>query len=462
MTMLTLQQAAKVLDADVVGEAQTSFDAVSIDSRKVAAGDLFVALSGPNFDGHTFVAAAAEQGAVAVLVSKRVETDLPQLIVADTRLALGRLAAAWRSKFQGKVIGVTGSNGKTTVKEILACIMAQKGAVLATEGNFNNDIGVPLMLLRINPELHHTAVIEMGANHIGEISYLTSLVQPDVAVVTNAAAAHLEGFGTLEDVASAKAEIWQGLREDGMAIVNQDDEFAGYWAELVADHKSLGFGLLPSADISLADGGVHWQISGRSYKSRFKIQTPAGMIDVAMNLAGRHNVMNALAATASALAAGASAAEVQTGLESMAPVNSRLQPKVTDRGQLLIDDSYNANPHSFRAAIDVLLQAQGEKILVMGDMAELGATAGQHHFRIGEEASKKGVDRLLACGSHCAEAVKGFGAGAVYFENQQALIDGLSVMLAEPAHKDAVLLVKGSRGAAMNKVVDAFVVGGKS
>lgn len=461
MSMLTLQQAAKILDAELVGEAQISFDAVSTDTRKIKAGDLFIALQGPNFDGNEFVASAAEQGAVAAVVSKQIETGLPQLIVADTRLALGRLAAAWRSRFPGKVIGVTGSNGKTTVKEMLACIMGQQGAVLATEGNLNNDIGVPLMLLRLKPGQHHTAVIEMGANHCGEIAYLTSLVQPDVAVVTNAAAAHLEGFGSLEDVARAKAEIWQGLREHGTAIVNQDDEFAGYWAELVADYKSLGFGMLPSADVSLADGGVHWQISGSTYKSRFNMQTPAGDINVAMNLAGRHNVMNALAATAAALAAGATAAEVQIGLESMAPVKGRLQPKVTEHGQLLIDDSYNANPQSFRAAMDVLLQAPGEKILVMGDMAELGKTAEQHHFSIGDEARQKGIDQLLACGSHCQEAVKGFGDGAICFATQQALIEHLSAMLAEPVCQDAVLLAKGSRGAAMDKVVDALVAGGK-
>jgi len=461
MTMLTLQQTAKILDAELIGEAHISFDAVSIDSRKIAAGDLFVALQGPNFDGHEFVAAVADQGAVAAVVARRVETELPQLIVADTRLALGRLAAAWRSKFQGQVIGVTGSNGKTTVKEMLARIMGQKGTVLATEGNLNNDIGVPLMLLRLRPEQHAVAVIEMGANHAGEIAYLTSLVQPDVAVVTNAASAHLEGFGTLEDVARAKAEIWQGLDEAGTAIVNQDDEFAGYWGELVVDYKHLGFGMLPTADVNLADGGVHWEISASGYKSRFKMQTPVGVVDVAMNLAGRHNVMNALAATASALAAGASAAEVQIGLESMAPVKGRLRPKVTGRGQLLIDDSYNANPHSFRAAMDVLLQAPGEKILVMGDMAELGETAGQHHFSIGEEARQKGINQLLATGNHCQEAVKGFGEGATCFTTQQALIEHLSVMLAEPVHRNAVLLVKGSRGAVMDKVVDALVAGGK-
>ncbi|HHJ80011.1 MAG TPA: UDP-N-acetylmuramoyl-tripeptide--D-alanyl-D-alanine ligase [Candidatus Tenderia electrophaga] len=450
-----------MLDAELVGEAQASFDAVSIDSRKIAPGDLFVALQGPNFDGHEFVASAAEQGAVAALVSQPLDIALPQLIVADTRLALGRLAAAWRTTFQGKVIAVTGSNGKTTVKEMLACILAQKGPVLATEGNLNNDIGVPLMLLRIKPQQHQFAVIEMGANHVAEIAYLTSLAQPDVALVTNAATAHLEGFGTLEDVASAKAEIWQGLGETGTAVVNQDDEFAGYWTELTLDYKQLGFGMLPTADVSLADGGVHWEISANGYKSRFSMLTPVGQIDMAMNLAGRHNVMNALAATASALAAGASAAEIQVGLEGMAPVKGRLQPKVTRHGQLLIDDSYNANPHSFRAAIDVLLQAPGEKVLVMGDMAELGATAAQHHFSVGEEARKKGIDRLLACGNYCSEAVKGFGDGAACFATQQELVDALSLLLAEPVYKDAVLLVKGSRGAAMNKVVDALVVGGE-
>ena len=461
MSMMTLQQAAKILNAQLVGAGHVSFDAVSTDSRQLKAGDLFVALKGPNFDAHDYVAQAAEQGAVAAIVEKQIACDLPQLIVADTRLALGQLASFWRSQFQGKVIGITGSNGKTTVKEMLARIMGQKGAVLATEGNLNNDIGVPLMLLRLKPEQHNVAVMEMGANHAGEIAYLTSLVQPDVAVITNAAAAHLEGFGSVEDVARAKGEIWQGLRENGTAIVNLDDDFADYWRELVVDHQSMGFGMLPSADVRLGEGGVHWEISGNVYKSNFNLQTPVGSIDIALSLAGKHNVMNALAAAASAIAAGASLVDVQAGLESMAPVKGRLEPKTTRFGQLIIDDSYNANPHSLRAAIDVLLQAEGEKILVMGDMAELGSEADELHYEIGAEARHKGVDQLLACGCHCQEAVKGFGEGAVCFDSQESLTECLLTMLSEPQHKAAVLLVKGSRSAAMEKVVNVLVSGGE-
>jgi len=460
MSMLTLQQTAKILNARLIGNGQVSFDAVSTDSRKAGVGDLFVALQGPNFDGHGFVASAAAQGAVAAIVSEQVECDLPQLVVADTRLALGQLASAWRARFTGMVIGITGSNGKTTVKEMIASILSQKGAVLATDGNLNNDIGVPLMLLRIKPELHGVAVIEMGANHAGEIAYLASLVQPQVAVITNAAAAHLEGFGSLEDVARAKGEIWQGLRESGTAVINLDDEFADYWRELVVDHESIGFGLLPSAEVRLAEGGVHWAISEKGYKSTFSIQTPAGVIAIAMDLAGRHNVMNALAASAASMVAGANLAEIQAGLERMAPVKGRLQPKTTAHGQLLIDDSYNANPASLRAAIDVLMQAPGEKILVMGDMAELGGKADQIHFEVGEEVREKGVDQLLAYGKHCAEAVKGFGMGASCFANQQDLIERLLPMLEEPAHQDAVLLVKGSRSAVMENVVDALIARG--
>ncbi len=461
MSMMSLQQAVRIIDAQLIGVGHVTFDAVSTDSRQLKAGDLFVALKGPNFDAHEYVSKAAEQGAVAAIVEKQVECDLPQLVVADCRLALGQLAASWRSQFQGKVIGITGSNGKTTVKEMLARIMGQKGAVLATEGNLNNDIGVPLMLLRLQPEVHTAAVIEMGANHPDEIAYLTSLVQPDVAVITNAAAAHLEGFGSLEDVARSKAEIWQGLSETGTAVVNLDDEFADYWRELVVDHQSSGFGMLPSADVRLGEGGVHWEVSGSAYKSHFTIQTPVGSIDIALNLAGKHNVMNALAAAATAIASGAGLAEVQVGLESMAPVKGRLEPKTTRFGQLIIDDSYNANPDSLRAAIDVLLQADGEKVLVMGDMAELGSEANEFHFKAGAEARHKGVDQLLAYGCHCQEAVKGFGEAAICFDSQVSLLEYLLSMLSEPRHKAAVLLVKGSRSAAMEKVVDALVGGGE-
>lgn len=457
MSMMTLQQAAKILDAKLLGQGHVSFDAVSTDSRTLTAGDLFVALQGPNFDAHEFVASVADQGAVAAIVEKQVDTKLPQLLVTDCRAALGRLAAAWRAKFHGKVIGITGSNGKTTVKEMVARIMSQKGAVFATEGNLNNDIGVPLMLLRLKPEQHSTAVIEMGANHAGEIAYLTSLVQPNVAVITNAAAAHLEGFGSLEDVARSKGEIWQGLCETGTAVVNLDDDFADYWRELVVDFESIGFGMLPSADVRLAEGGVHWVISAGGYKSIFKIQTPVGSIEIAMDLAGKHNVMNALAAAAAAIAAGASLADVQFGLESMAPVKGRLQPKTTRDGQLVIDDCYNANPESLRAAIDVLLQAPGEKILVMGDMAELGSGADELHFNVGAEAAEKGVDQLLASGKHCQQAVKGFGEAGICFTTQQTLIEHLQVMLKEPVHQDATLLVKGSRSASMENVVNALV-----
>jgi UDP-N-acetylmuramoyl-tripeptide--D-alanyl-D-alanine ligase len=457
--MMTLQEAAKALDAQLIGEGHIAFDAVSSDSRNLKQGDLFVALKGPNFDAHEFVDAAAAQGAVAALVERRIDTRLPQLVVDDTLRALGRLASAWRARFQGKMIGITGSNGKTTVKEMVASILSQKGKVFATEGNFNNDIGVPLMLLRLQPSQYAFAVLEMGANHPGEIAYLAGLVQPDVALITNAAAAHLEGFGSVEEVARAKAEIWQGLSESGTAVVNLDDDFGDYWRELVADHQCIGFGMLPSAEVRLAEGGVHWQISAGGYKSSFSIQTPLGKIGVAINLAGKHNVMNTLAATAVAIAAGASLAEIQAGLERMAPVKGRLQPRVGAHGHLVIDDSYNANPSSLRAAIEVLLQAPGEKILVMGDMAELGDQAGELHFTVGQEAREKGVDQLLAVGKHCEEAVKGFGEGAVCFANQQALIDYLVPLLQEPQHKDAVLLIKGSRSARMEMVVNALLSG---
>lgn len=458
MSMMNLKQATAFLNAELHGEGAVAFAAVSTDTRQIRAGDLFIALQGPNFDGHDYVEAAREQGAVAAIVSRLTPSDLPQILVDDTRLALGRLAAAWRAQFEGKVIGLTGSNGKTTVKEMLASILSQKGNVLATEGNLNNDIGAPLMLLRLKPGEHDYAVIEMGANHPGEIAYLASLVQPDVALITNAGLAHLEGFGgTTEHVARAKGEIWQGLREHGTAVINLDDAYADYWRELVVDHQSLGFGLLPSADVRLGEGGVKLEMSGASYRSCFSIQSADGAVDIAMSLMGRHNVVNALAATATAMAAGAGLAEVKAGLEGMRPVQGRLQPKRAASGQWILDDSYNANPHSLKAAIEVLSQVEQPKILVLGDMGELGEAADELHRQSGEQAAKAGIDLFLCSGDFCKQAAAGFAEGAVWCESRDLLLARLRDYLAQEKYKDAVVLVKGSRSARMDLVVDALV-----
>ena len=470
--MMTLQQAATALAGNAIGDASAEFKAVSTDSRNIKQGDLFVALRGPNFDGHAFIASVRESGAVGAIVDHAVDDSLPQIVVSDTRLALGRLGAYWRSRFNGVVVGVTGSNGKTTVKEMLASMLASHmersqgdhaGTVLATEGNLNNDIGVPQMLLRLHSQ-HRFAVIEMGANHPGEIEYLSTLVQPDVALITNAAAAHLAGFGSsVEDVARAKGEIWSGLKETGTAVINADDTYADYWRELAGDCATITFGMTPGCDVSLGDGGVQWALEHGCFRSHFLIQTKEhGSVDISMALAGRHNIMNALAAAATALAAGATLMDVQAGLNAMRPVKGRLQPKMAATGQLLIDDSYNANPHSMNAAVDVLVQAPSQTILVMGDMGELGDQAPSLHYIVGERARQQGVTRMLATGSLCREAVRGFGSAAQWFENQNELIGALSAMLAQSEWRDAAVLVKGSRSSRMERVVEALQKQGAS
>jgi UDP-N-acetylmuramoyl-tripeptide--D-alanyl-D-alanine ligase len=464
--MMTLQQAVAALGGKSTGNMDAGFAAVSTDTRNIKQGDLFVALRGPNFDGHEFIAHARESGAVGAIVDHVVDDALPQIVVDDTRLALGRLGAWWRSRFNGVVLGVTGSNGKTTVKEMIASILAANtersqgdhtGTVLATEGNLNNDIGVPLMLLRLRPQ-HRFAVIEMGANHPGEIDYLSTLVQPDVALITNAAAVHLAGFGsTVEDVARAKGEIWMGLKESGTAVINADDTYAGYWRELVGERNTLTFGMTPDCDVALGDGGVQWALEHGCFRSRFVIQTAEhGSVEINMALAGRHNIRNALAATAAALAAGATLNDVQTGLNAMKPVKGRLQPKTAMGGQLLIDDSYNANPPSMNAAVDVLVQAPGQTIFVMGDMGELGEQAAALHYQVGERARQQGVTRLLATGPLCREAVRGFGGAAQWFETQDELIGAVNAMLAQSEYRDAAVLVKGSRSSRMERVVEAL------
>ncbi len=473
MSMMTLQQAAKILGAKSTGPVTVQFDAVSTDTRKIKQGDLFVALRGPNFDGHQFLAMAREQGAVGAIVDHVVVDEmLPQIVVKDTRLALGQLAAAWRKNFTGKVIGVTGSNGKTTVKEMLASILGFQGRgqgseqetglgdVLATEGNLNNDIGVPLMLLRINPGVHRFAIIEMGANHVGEISYLTDLVRPDVAMITNAAAAHLEGFGSLDDVARAKGEIYQGLSEDGVAVVNADDSYANYWRELIGDFTTVTFGLVPGADVCLGEGGAQWTWQGEgetSFQNRFSLQTPNGDTQITLALAGKHNVTNAIAAATAAIAAGVDVSTVQKGLAAMRPVKGRLQPKRTALGQLIINDSYNANPGSMNAAIDVLVQAPEKTIFVVGDMAELGADAKKLHEQIGERAKRKGINALYASGKLSKKTAQAFGEGAYWGETKQDLINKLKAELAKPEWAKAIVLVKGSRSAGMEQVVEALL-----
>jgi UDP-N-acetylmuramoyl-tripeptide--D-alanyl-D-alanine ligase len=443
-----LSTASQWLEAKTIGR-DVSFNGVSTDSRSIVPGSLFIALHGPNHDGHQHVAAAAAAGAVAALVEYPVDCVIPQIIVEDSRLALGQLASSWRRELATPLVAVTGSNGKTTVKEMCAAILGAAGETLATRGNLNNDIGVPLTLLRLQQQ-HRYGVIEMGANHPGEIAYLTALAHPQVAILNNAAAAHLEGFGSLEGVARAKAEIFEGLDDNGVAIINDDDAFAPLWRELTRSKQILSFGLEQGADVT-----ARWQ--GDVYGSRLEITTPVGEFRIDLGLPGRHNVMNALAAIAAATALNIESEQIVAGLESMQAVGGRLQVRHARNGATLLDDSYNANPASLRAGIKVLAECAGQRYLALGDMGELGAEAAELHRQVGDEARRAGLDRLYACGVLSCAAVEAFGENGHYFEQQQQLIEAML-----PEMKDDVtVLVKGSRSSHMERVVEALCVGGE-
>ncbi len=460
--MMDILEAALATGGTAVG-GNPRFEGVSTDTRTLASGELFIALRGENFDGHEFLDVAAERGAAAVMVNAEWADGhalaLPALQVADTRLALGALGASWRARFDIPLIGVTGSNGKTTVKEMIASILRAQAqadgydaelAVLATTGNLNNDIGLPLMLLRLHAS-HRAAVIEMGMNHPGEIAYLTRLAQPTVALVNNAQRAHLVGLGGVAGVARAKGEIFDGLREGGTAVINADDPFAGLWREMNVGRRTLTFGLEQPAD-------VRGRAELKALGSVLSIDVPPGTVEATLAVPGVHNARNALAAAAAALATGASPAAVSAGLTSFRGVKGRLQIRPATGGAVLIDDSYNANPDSVRAAIDVLAATPGRKILVLGDMGEIGGQAGQFHDEVGGYAKSQGVDQLFALGEHSELAARNFGAGGRHFGSVEALLEALSPQLGG----DTVVLVKGSRFMRMERVADAVADDGKS
>jgi len=443
---MRLHEAAEALGARWAGN-DVMLQGVSTDTRTLQAGQLFVALRGPHFDGHDYLAEAKAKGAAACMVEKPV-ANCPALIVSDTRLALGKLARAWRRRFAIPLIAVTGSNGKTTVKEMLASILVQQGNALATRGNLNNDIGLPLTLFRLD-EQQASAVVEMGANHAGEIAYLTRLAEPDIAIITNAAPAHLEGFGSLEGVAKAKGEIFQGLGNHGTAIINADDRFAPLWRDLAKNNQQLTFGLHQPADIS-----AHWQAGDRG--SQLRVTTPQGEMELHLALLGEHNVMNALAAIAAAQAAGMPLAVIKAGLERMQPVPGRLQLKPGRNGSRIIDDTYNANPASLAAAIQVLAGFAGQTILVLGDMGELGEDALSLHATAGRAAKAADIDALYSVGSMAQAAAQAFGEGAQSFTDQASAIAALQPKLTS----HVTVLLKGSRLSHMERVVDALVQGG--
>ncbi len=422
-----------------------SFRGATNDTRQLQAGALYVALVGERFDGHSFLAAARHAGAAAALVERLVDDPLPQVVVENTKLALGRLAAIWRNRFRGPLVAITGSNGKTTVKEMVRAILSQEGPTLSTSGNLNNDIGAPLTLLRLEPDIHHAAIIEMGANHPHEIAYLAALAHPTVAVVNNAAPAHLEGFGSLPGVAEAKGEIYCALSADGVAVINADDPFAPRWRTLANGRRVLDFGLTEGALVSARID----EVLGATGGTRLTLQTPLGECELTLPLPGRHNVMNALAATAAALGAGASLASIHAGLVAMRAVPGRLRPCLGRHGAQLIDDTYNANPASLRAALEVLATFPGERCLVLGDMAELGRDAATLHAEAGETARRLGIDTLLGCGPLSQGAVAAFGADARGFADVEHLVTALEKEL----RPGLTVLVKGSRSAGMDRVV---------
>ncbi len=448
MTELSFSHAAAAIGARHIGP-EAWIRSVSTDTRTLRAGDLFVALKGPNFDGHDHLEAARGAGAAGALVERESRCPMPLLAVPDSRLALGRLGATWRRRSAAQVVAITGSNGKTTVKEMLAAILGQVGKTLATGGNLNNDIGVPLTLLRLQDEAY--AAVEMGANHAGEIAYLTALTRPDVALLINAGRAHLEGFGSLEGVARAKAEIAQGLGPQGLFVFDADAPWVHLWRQQGAHCRVLTFGLGEGADVRLdeTETGVEWDADG--FSSRFRLHLPAETLDIKLHLGGAHNRRNALAAAAAAHAAGIPAAAIGAGLAALRPLKGRLDPLPGRHGVGLIDDSYNANPDSVLAAIDLLGTAPGRRFLVLGELAEMGPQGQGFYAEIGAYAREQGIDGLYVTAEACAAAAA-FGPAAECHAEPAALIAALEQRMRAGDR----VLVKGSRRARMERVIQAL------
>lgn len=452
----TLDIAAAATEARFVGVTDPQSQALRIctDTREIQPGDLFVCLKGEHFDAHDFIAQARQQGALAAVTDHPVDDPLPQLVVKDTLIALGRLAALNRSRFTGKLIAVTGSSGKTTVKELLASMLNQLGPTLYTQGNLNNHIGAPLTLLSIQAE-HQYAVIELGASAQGEIDYTVHLAQPQVAVLNNACAAHIEGFGGLDGVVRAKSEIFNALTDEDTGIINLDDPNVGFWQEKL-DNRLRSY-LTFSVCNEAADIWVSDQAENEVGAWNFRLHHQQDSIKVQLKLLGKHNVANAAAATAAWIAAGLPLKAAKAGLEACEAMKGRMKP-ITLHSSLLIDDSYNANPQAMEAAIDYLASRQGKRVLVLGDMAELGVDEIELHSQVGQYAADAALDGFYATGPlmrHAIETARQAGLNALYFDNQSALIEALKQLLGEPV----TLLVKGSRSAAMDRVVTALQTG---
>lgn len=442
MIQAKLSEAAEWADAELIGH-DAVFNSIAIDSRRIETSSVFVAIKGKRLDGHDYVECANAQGASGALVTRPVATSLPLLVVTDSVQALGKLASFWRRSLELPVIGILGSNGKTTVKEMIAAILQchYGGSVLATQGNQNNELGVPLNLLRLNSS-HQAAIIEMGANGQGEITRLGQIVKPDIAVITNAGLDHIAGFGGVEGAARANGEVFATMDDNGIAIVNGDDPCLSIWRDQLSKRSCFQFGLNPGVDVR-----GRWQ--ARGYGSELTIDSPWGQIQCRLNLMGRHNALNALAAAASCMPLGVTLDTIASGLASLNPINGRLKPQRSHSGALIIDDTYNANPSSLTAALDILSSLPGNKILVLGDMAELGDVGESWHSQAGHAARSAGVELLFTVGELARFAAESFGQGACHFADNQALLNRLLPFLGT----GLIVLVKGSRCMALENVV---------
>ncbi len=441
-----LSDIATILNKEVT-HPSTEIQQVTSDSRTLQPGALFVALKGDHYDGHDFIAEAEDKGAACILASQPVNAKCPVILVEDTLKALTQLASGYRQHFHFPVIGLTGSCGKTTTKSLIAKIFETQGATLATQGTLNNHIGVPLTLMALRPT-HQYAVIEMGANHPGEIAQLTKIVRPSTALITNIAPVHLEGFGSLEGVSRAKAEIFQGLEKSGNAVINADDPYAEYFQRFNAGKTIITFGSQSSAQIT-----AHSIQLNEESLANFLLVTPTGEIPIQLKLIGEHQVMNALAAAACAYAHHVPLESIQFGLESLEEVNRRLCHYQTPEGAHIIDDSYNANPTATLAALNVLKAAKGKRIFVFADMLELGTEAIDYHKKIGTAAKAMGIEKLYTYGDLAKFAAQTFGDGGFHFSNQQTLLSALT----HEIHPNTTLLVKGSNSMKMREVVEALI-----
>lgn len=437
---MTLTQIASLLSQYC--PIDTEIKGVCIDSRLLQPGELFIAIQGEQFDGHDFVQAAEEKGAVAVVVHRAVAgISIPQFVVPKTLEALALIAKTHRQTITCPVIALTGSNGKTTVKEMIASILPQPSH--ATKGNFNNHIGAPLSVLQLNKQ-HRYAVFELGANHPGEIAYTVDIVRPDVTLINNIAPAHIEGFGSIEGVARTKGEIHQGLSTLGVAVINEDDAYAHFWDDILINRKVLRFSVSKAADISLQD--LHFDAQGCGH---FSLILPHDTIEIKLLVPGAHQVSNALAAASCAYAAGVETNAIAAGLNQFRGVKGRMTYLAGKNGSLVIDDTYNANLRSVLTALEVLAKRPGKKIVVFGDMGELGVWAEPHHREVGVTARQLGIDALMSCGAYSHLATQEFGQGGKHFPSQNELAQHLIKELMP----DTTVLVKGSRSSAMEKIV---------